>query len=734
MTPKATGPIVVLMATLAVTACSTPCHAAGDPFLERHARGLAANTYHAFTIRFTSARRIYQAREPIAIELVYARPAELISEHLDGPDSLFYLRARFDRPVASPLEAMDSSLNDNVPGGVAGCQSFAPAVIQKTINNIYRFDRPGRYRVFYESKHVTRTFETSNVLEFEILPRDAAWESRVAEAARNTLASSRDQAARTQAFATLRVLATNEAATVVVPLFERGDDDVAEHGAATYTLFANSDRSFVVDALGRELTDSRRTFGWWFLRYLARLELARRGAAGPPFAYDEYADVMRRFAIVRARALKAVPGRLEDDLHRELMQPSDSLEFMPGISRAAREFPSETAAAFRRLSAEAQRQRLLDNWYQFAHPVFLAMVRAVYMSPAEESDSVRDIALRRLWQLAPDEGRSAMLSELRRERLRVSMQTVTLLPDRAFPALEWAWAAQLSDAAAEPERMSAAQRIERFGTARLAPTVRAFYQRSIESMSCGTRSALLAYLARVDARHVEDLLAMASTTERWDETCESSLIESVADMEWTTAVERVAVATLSHHDLGVVQNAARVLANYGSIDARRPLERALQVLEERRQQAISDGVEEDTQEMGTFTGAEIELARAIVGAKNWIVSPEEGRQMRGCAACAADLHFDESIDPEHSVTLFGRRRGLEHKLGFAVEHYYGCGSVGDLLTKLRQFPRGTRVYWHDQMYYGETTLDQWTRSDRDRLFAHVRTSAAAHGVVVQRRR
>ena len=129
--------------------------------------------------------------------------------------------------------------------------------------------------------------------------------------------------------------------------------------------------------------------------------------------------------------MNKVPGRLEEELRRELADaPSDEDHFVAGLTRAARDFPRETAAAFQSLTAEAQRSRLVGSWRRFGNPVFLPLVRSLYRFPAESSDQVRDIALRRLYELAPREGHAAMLSELRRDRLRVSMETLTLMPDR----------------------------------------------------------------------------------------------------------------------------------------------------------------------------------------------------------------------------------------------------------------------------------------------------------------
>ena len=328
---------------------------AADHFGDAHARGMTANTYHGFSIRFQDGRTAFHAREPIAIELVYANKAELSSGAVDGPDSFYHVRLHFDRPVANTLEAIDSKFDDRMSGGVPGCVSYAPAMLLKTINGAYRFDVPGHYRMFAESRQVTESFETSNILEFEILPRDSAWEADVTERARRTLnGSPADGTTASQAFRALRALATNEAAAILAPYLDAGDDVLTSEDVL-YGLFADPDRAFVVHTLGRELIRPGRTIGRRFVPDLAYLELLRRHPAGPPFSHDEYLAVMRQLTVRRANALNTVRGRLEEAMRRELADASSEDYFATGLTRAARDFPRQTAAAFQSLTAEAQR-------------------------------------------------------------------------------------------------------------------------------------------------------------------------------------------------------------------------------------------------------------------------------------------------------------------------------------------------------------------------------------------
>jgi hypothetical protein len=314
------------------------------------------------------------------------------------------------------------------------------------------------------------------------------------------------------------------------------------------------------------------------------------------------------------------------------------------------------------LTAAAQRSRLIGTWRTFADPVFLPLLRSVYESPAEGSDATRDIALRRLYELAPEEGRSAMLAELRRDRPRVSIQTLGRLPDRAFPELAAHWVQLLGKAPTAEERASAAQRLARFGTAQVAASVERIYNRLDHSLECMTRAALLAYIVSVDVRRGERLLTSAATGKLWDDTCSGSLIEEVAELEWSRAVERAAIVALGDRDLDFAGRVAILLANRGSIAARRPLEARLEQLQSKIAAARRRGGPSAENEVWKMQTNEQELARAVSGAKSWMLTPTERQRFAArCTdaegtsnGCGGAFEFVDILDPPQSVRVFPR--------------------------------------------------------------------------------
>ncbi|HXQ76563.1 MAG TPA: hypothetical protein VN797_00060, partial [Gemmatimonadaceae bacterium] len=406
------------------------------------------------------------------------------------------------------------------------------------------------------------------------------------------------------------------------------------------------------------------------------------------------------------------------------------------VTPAARDFPQEAIAAFRSLSPEAQRSRLFGTWRRFAYPVFLPLLRSLYESPSEDSNEVRDIALRRLFQLAPEEGRPAMRAELQRDRLRVGMETLAMLPDRTFPKYEGRWVELLERATTEEDRRSAAQRIERFGSGRIAPIVLRFYERKKGGLSCGSRAALLAYLVRVDPKRGRDLLVKAATGFVWDETCSGSVLEDAAALEWTPNVEAAALQVLADQDAGAAGSAARVLSQYGSASVRRALEQRLDLLQAIIRQR-SDSPNRSDEELRELHDAEFDLITSLVGARSWTLTREEQAHLadRCLVGSCGNFAHDDRSDPPVQMIAPRPLIGDEGHLGFFIEGYSGRSLV-DLDRKLRQFPPGTRIYWGDGPlpFDGRDSLDRWTWAERDALFERVRRDAARYGVILQRER
>ena len=164
---------------------------------------------------------------------------------------------------------------------------------------------------------------------------------------------------------------------------------------------------------------------------------------------------------------------------------------------ALKNFPQEAAQAFKRVDYEIQLNLLISNWDRLTFPAMAPVLKALYQLPPDDSSRLRDIALRRLYQLHPQDARSLMLDELQRSDLRVSMTTLTMLPDLSFPDYEQPWLRALGHGVLD-ERIDGAVRLERFGSPAVLAEVKQLYAAQGSGWACDVGVATLAYIVKHD--------------------------------------------------------------------------------------------------------------------------------------------------------------------------------------------------------------------------------------------
>jgi len=204
-------------------------------------------------------------------------------------------------------------------------------------------------------------------------------------------------------------------------------------------------------------------------------------------------------AKAQAIAIGGGPAALTDAIAAELSDLGryEDRVITGTFGPALKNFPQETAQAFKQVDFEIQLNLLTYSWERFTFPAMAPVLKALYQSPPDDSARVRDMALRRLYQLDAPEARPLMLAELQRDDLRVSMTTLAQLPDAAFPEYEEAWVRGLTQGVLD-ERIDAAVRIERFGSPAILAAVTRIYHEQGGRWSCDVRVAAMAYIVKHD--------------------------------------------------------------------------------------------------------------------------------------------------------------------------------------------------------------------------------------------
>ncbi len=489
-------PVVAHIASVVV---ATGC-AIAPSIVEAQARTIS--------IRFASGKSTFQPREPIEIEVVAEAGAAIdVRESAGGWKGVDVVLDRMDG-VATPLRPLDAGFDDRWKG-----DSQVPTRL--ALNGWYRFDAAGTYRVQVRSK--SNRAVQSNALVLEVTKRDSAWEDATLKRAVQVLDTATTSGATSAALLSLRSLATNAAAAEIARRYRNSVDLDAYDQGMLRGLFAVADRQFAVDQLRKEAGRPARRIDGWFIRGLALLELAREHPEGPPFSHDEYLTILERESTSRAQAIAIVggPGALESEIAKELGDLGRYEDyFLAGaLAPALRNFPAETTAAFRTLDIEPQLNILLWSWRRVSFAAMAPVLKSLYLSPKEDWAKLRDLALRRLFDLAPEEARPLLVAELERDELRVSTDTLARLGPVTFPDLEPRWLRRLEDGILD-ERLDGAVRLERFGSAAVLVEVKRLYGANRRNWSCEVRAAVIGYVTRVDRptgeRMIREALAAAA--------------------------------------------------------------------------------------------------------------------------------------------------------------------------------------------------------------------------------
>src|SRR5262249_19153326 len=256
----------------------------------------------------------------------------------------------------------------------------------------------------------------------------------------------------------------------------------------------------------------------------------------------------------------------------------------PGLARGyqpemIQKLAPEIIAVFDDLPVNVQTGLLGYRWRQLAGPAMLPVIRRILNDkPANdrsyESRELRGLALRRLYDLAPDEGRRLIIEELRRPSPGVGWPTLKLLPDETLPELEETLVENLkkalSGAGGNADLLS--MLIERYATASVAPQVRDIYGDKGGKWACFIQSALLAYFLRVDAPTGIELAKQALDARGTEYShCYTALLSDLSKLRMAPGLEALAIEHLDDPDPEVVINAASALGQYGSTDAEKPL-------------------------------------------------------------------------------------------------------------------------------------------------------------------
>jgi hypothetical protein len=702
---------------------------ADDPFTAKH-RELSSKNPQGLSIdlQLKDKQASFRPGEIIPLELRFRSSL---------PDAYFFDNASYDRSgrldidtfvIDRPGDAVDplhdyytAGLFGFMGGGLRGIGALndTPQLVYYELNEWLRLEKPGKYRLYVVAGRIgkgkpyhsgnTTVRPASNIVEFEVLPPDPAWEKQaLAEAVRlidsNSESSGNLNDPHRAACRRLRFLGTEAATRESIRRF-RGQDRICDF-EYNFGLIGTPRREFTRAEMETALNDPDQPITLQFLNTISfHTYLGEYPTAMPPYpASGEAAQKIwqaqmkeRRYSFdatkqkYTARLALAVKikqrGALAISL--ETLLQSRVAEKDPGTGA---ELAASLAKTFFDLPVEKQRSLIEYQWDSIANQAMLPVLRRLYEHPPDLNEipsPFPGLAVLRIYQLSPEEGRQLVLDEIKRPDLRVRISVLGLLPDKELPQLEEI----IVERAIRKLDETSMALVSRYVSAAAWPQLRAAFDHRIGQMACAEQASLLSYFLRSDQNYGLEAIRKALRS-RKDTHCYSNVLTDAADETISPEFEAMTLEYLNDPDPEVVFSAVKVLCAHGSIAHKPKIKAAIKRVIDRWREAKVDP-EAPSSDNRMYPGYFAEsLLRTYALAIPWITSSDEFKELAELCLneqCRQQLK-PRALTSDTGIQFF-RFDGVKDERRFSVG-YYDSLSWQALKEKLLQFPKETKFTWN----------------------------------------
>ena len=738
-----------------------------DPFIQENTQKRSTNPEGViFTVRLKDNRKQFYPGEIIRLELSFASSI---------PQTYNFDNAGYDRSGRLMIDSFILDRSDGVvdplhdyfyaglgPFDFGGLRGFGeltdkPRLINAELNEWKRLDKPAHYRLYVVSHRVgakTRSIDplangkpvASNVVEFEILPADKKWANQKLNEATAALSKPLDD--DRSPCRTLRFLSTMAAASEMVRRF-RGDHKCDYE--YQFGLIGSPHRHLVIREMEKTLSSPQHPVSGSFLYVLTLLELTRQQPAPPSYPVNGTDEQVSQWQTQQSQRRSAFE-QLQVNYARQLLAAIPQKE---GQARATSlqtildyrstlklegspQWPALLAAipeVFSRLPLDEQVRMLSYQWKPIANAAMIPVLREVLKESNDNSGvyeqwQLRNIALRRLYEMSPEEGRQIIIEDIRRPKPRFSTHVLTLLPDETLPELNGTLAESLKGSGSK-EVFS--DLVERYATDEILPQVRSIFEGpGVGRWACAIQAPLLAYFLRVDPSSGGEYLNQALAARGGNFTrCYAMTLVDVAERHMSAEVEAAAIASLEDKDPEVASQAARVLGEFGSENAERPLWLRLEKWhDEMRSQGEQlkkvspglPGVAGNTELSGQAL-IEQDLLKALGAGRGWLSDPEKLKRLRDLCLTKQGCDQVERMILDWDYSIGATFNSYDDEISSIGVAHYSLKSIDSLKEKLLQFPKGTLFEWGR----GPSSNDPRVQ----KLFQEIKTHLEQHGMKLE---
>ena len=606
-----------------------------------------------------------------------------------------------------------------------------PFTVEQILNSRLRMDTPGKYRISVTSNRLGPTV-TSNTVEIEIAPSDPAWQESELDRGL-ALIKLRTEKGLTEGCRVLRYLGTDASAVTIAKEYAELTPcrSFANLEAA---LISATNRMAVLEELQAGIAAPDRAISTDYLRTIAIVSLYQEHPdwypqqqaateseqvkllAGPPQnsgLWRERGSLPNReilFAKELAAALpKKEPGARAKSLETLLYlgRTLGYIEIPTEIMNAAHD---EIAANFRSLPPGDQNYVLRHLWPEVRSAAMIPVLKAVVEAGPDS------VALRRLYELSPEDARPYILRELRSEYPHIDISVLGLLPEKELVELDQPLLSRVEKSQDNGDRVVATAFVQRYASAAIAKDLRPFMVTNIGKMECESEANLLAYFLRVAPKDGEEMLQEAMHAQG-RLSCRDTLLQRLATVRMSPEVEQAAIAALNDSESAVVREALDVLKEYGSADCKSAMLRAFR---QWHQQWDGRAKHLDAPENASWR-IDDAYFRAVAFAQAWFSSEQDFKAL-------SELCLTQSCSEAASSALTEWSQkyvmiGVIEPVGEEIaERYMPGGSMERLEQKMAEYPLGT-------LFKIDARSTEYVAAQR--FFNELRPWTLSHGYLLQ---
>jgi hypothetical protein len=644
-----------------------------------------------------------------------------------------------------PLSDYFNGVRGLIGGGLGGTQDLGEKTHVVTLElNEWKSLAPGSYRLYVVGYRASETTAgprgalgrpvgaKSNEVEFQVVPADPAWQEEQLTTALRQLDSPNPRSEEAgQGARILRFLGSEDSTRELARRYYAGD--LPFGWELKFGLFGSPYTETAIQGMRAGLKDPQHPVTQEFVQTLALLELQSDPQYRlPPYdeknpdtwvkARDAYsAELERRESEYMSSTAASLPAKTTS---ARALTVSELLQSNVNLNEGAKEQLRQTLiASWKSLPAQKQNELIQYRWEQVGGLEFLPVLRAIVSgepNPNRQIDKPdRASALRRLNALAPQEGRDLILREIADPKGDIGINVLGALPERELPQVEPALLAKLR---VDTSKDITFQLLERYGSYKSLPQVKAIYEARRGEWACAPQTAMLRYFLRVQPDYGVAQVQNA-LTQRKSTGCYKYQLTGLEEYLHGPKLEQIALDALNDPSPEVAGDAASALGRYGSPKSETALWSRLEIFHQKWRDRGGELQVQPGSNTEILEEIRLEqvLVQAIENGQAWLATEQTIRRLKDFASPEMQPELDavllEIQRDEYALTLNWWPEG---ELQYSIGRYSGRGMPA-LKQKLGQFPPGTH-------FNSVTTIAE---HDRHRLeFAEVEEAAAADGLIL----